>query len=619
MTGRGAPPPRRPGTGPRPRPAPGSRPAAGPRPRPARPAPRRHALGDTGRRVHLAQWLVAAILVVFAGRLLQFQGLQASAYAGAAEKQRLRSVTLAATRGDITDRNGQVLATTVDARAIYADPRDVTDAAATAALLAPALRLDAATLVAKLTRKSAFVYLARGLEPAVANRVMALVSDAKLGGIGVLPERKRIYPEAYVAANLTGFVNLDGEGAVGLEYGLEKLLRGRDGWQKFEIGRNGQQIPLGENAISPPVPGQTVSLTIDRDLQWMAQQAIAAQVAKTGAKSGTVIVMDPRSGELLAVATAPSYDPGDLRSVKPEDLADRAVTDVYEPGSTNKVITAAAALELGIANPLTPVTVPPVLKLAGHTFHDAEKHGTEHLTLTGVLAKSSNIGAILLSKQVGKERLYGFLKDFGLGEKTGSGLPGEERGILPDVASWNGTQQYTIAFGQGLSSTALQVASVYATVANDGVRVTPHVLRGTVKDGKLMPAPKPGSRRVISVQTARSLRMMLEAVTSNQGTAPEARIPGYRIAGKTGTSQRVDSACGCYRGYTASFVGFAPADNPQLLVEVVLQDPVRGHYGGQVAAPVFHDVMAFALQSRKIVPSGTSAPKVRLSYDAGRG
>ena len=563
--------------------------------------------------------MVAAILVVFAGRLLQFQGLQASAYAGAAEKQRLRSVTLAAARGDITDRNGQVLATTVDARALYADPRDVTDATTTAALLSPVLHVDQATLVAKLTRKSAFVYLARGLDPATANSAMAMVANAKLGGIGVLPERKRIYPEAHVAANLTGFVNLDGEGAAGLEYGLEKLLRGRDGWQKFEIGRNGQQIPLGENAISRPVAGRTVSLTIDRDLQWMAQQAIDAQVAKTGAQSGTVIVMDPRSGELLAVATAPSYDPGDLRSINPEDLADRAVSDVYEPGSTNKVITAAAALELGVANPLTPVTVPPVLKLAGHTFHDAEKHGTEHLTLAGVLAKSSNIGTILLSKQVGKERLYGFLKDFGLGQKSGSHLPGEERGILPDVENWNGTQQYTIPFGQGLSVTALQVASVYATVANDGVRVTPHILRGTVKDGKLVPAAKAASKRVISVRTARTLRTILEAVTSNEGTAPAARIAGYRVAGKTGTSQRVDGRCGCYRGYTASFVGFAPADDPQLLVEVVLQDPVRGHFGGQVAAPVFHDVMAFALQSREIVPTSTTVPKVRLSYDPGRG
>lgn len=220
---------------------------------------------------------------------------------------------------------------------------------------------------------------------------------------------------------------------------------------------------------------------------------------------------------------------------------------------------------------------------------------------------------------MGKERLYKFLTGFGFGAKPGTGLPGEERGILPAVSDWSGTQQYTIPFGQGLSVTAMQVASVYATVANGGVRVAPHIVRGTVADGKLRPAPRAASHRVVSAKTAATLRTMLEAVTSDQGTAPAARIPGYRVAGKTGTSQRVDSSCGCYRGYTSSFVGFAPADDPQLLVEVVLQAPVRGHYGGVVAAPVFHDVMAFALQSRQIVPTLTRPPVLRLSFDKGRG
>jgi cell division protein FtsI (penicillin-binding protein 3) len=568
----------------------------------------------------LAQWLVLGILVVFAGRLLQFQGLEAPAFANAAEKQRLRTVTLAAARGDLVDRDGQVLATTVEARAIYADPRDVKDAAATAGVLAPLLGIPATELVPKLTRQhTAFVYLARGLDPATAKDVIAAVTSAKLGGIGSIPERKRIYPESQVAANLTGFVSRDGKGLAGLEYGLDSTLRGVDGWQKLEIGRNGQQIPLGESATRAPKSGKSVALTIDRDIQWMAQQAIAEQVRKTGAKSGTVIVMDPRTGELLAVATAPSFDPADTSTATPEDLQNRAVSDVYEPGSTNKVITAAAALELGVANVTTPVTVPPTLKLAGKTFHDAEKHGTEHLTFAGVLAKSSNIGTILVSRQVGKERLFGFFKSFGFGAKPGSGLPGEERGILPDVENWSATQQYTIPFGQGISVTAMQVASVYATVANGGVRVTPHIVRGPLVDGKIVVGPKAPARRVISARTSATLRQMLEAVTSDQGTAPAARIPGYRVAGKTGTSQRVDSSCGCYRGYTASFVGFAPADNPQLLVEVVLQAPVRGHFGGTIAAPVFHDVMAFALQTRQIVPTQTKPPVLRLSYDPGRG
>jgi cell division protein FtsI (penicillin-binding protein 3) len=262
------------------------------------------------------------------------------------------------------------------------------------------------------------------------------------------------------------------------------------------------------------------------------------------------------------------------------------------------------------------VTVPPTLRLVSHTFHDAEKHGTEHLTAAGVLAKSSNIGTILVSQRVGAQRLYNSLRAFGLGEKTGIGLPGESGGILPPVDAWNGTQRYTIPFGQGVSITALQMASVYATVANDGVRVPPRVIMGTRDgEGHVHRASAPTPRRVLSAAVAHQLRAMLEAATTNEGTAPAARIPGYRVAGKTGTSQRVDPLCSCYRGYTASFVGFAPADNPQLLVQVVLQAPRRGHFGGRIAAPVFHDVMSFALQAKRVAPTGTRPPTVQLTFD----
>jgi cell division protein FtsI (penicillin-binding protein 3) len=363
------------------------------------------------------------------------------------------------------------------------------------------------------------------------------------------------------------------------------------------------------------VAGSDIMLTIDRDIQWEAQQAIAAQVKRTGAQSGTVVVMDPRTGQVLALATAPGFDPSHIAGANPADLGDRPASEVYEPGSTNKVITFAAGLQTHEITPLTPVTVPPTLHLAGHTFHDAERHGTEHLTAAGVLAKSSNIGTILVSERVGAERLYRIMRAFGFGAPSEVGLPGESAGILPPVDKWSGSQRYTIPFGQGVSVTALQVASVYATVANNGIRVPPRIVQATVDpSGDVHPAPAPPVHRVISPQVAQQLRTMLEAVTTNEGTAPAARIPGYRVAGKTGTSQRVDPACGCYRGYTASFVGFAPADNPQLLVEVVLQAPRRGHYGGAIAAPVFHDVMSFALQSRHIAPTGTKPPKLRLTF-----
>jgi len=386
-----------------------------------------------------------------------------------------------------------------------------------------------------------------------------------------------------------------------------------------ELARAGVEVIFargGEHSGTPPVPGSSLQLTLDRDIQWQAQQALVAQVQATGSRSGSVIVMDPHTGEVLGLAGAPTFDP-DQQGAAPEAArGDPAVSEVYEPGSVNKVITAAAALEAGVVTPDTPVTVPPTLAVYDRVFHDAEEHGVEHLTFTGVLAKSSNIGTVLVAQQLGKTKLYDALRGFGFGQSSGAGLAGESAGILPPPDKWSGTQAATIAFGQGVSVNALQMASVYATVANDGVRVPPRVVRDTIgSDGRLSPTPAPGRTTVVSPKTAQELRTMLEAVTSNEGTAPEARIDGFRVAGKTGTSQRVDPTCGCYRGYTASFVGMAPADNPQLVVAVVLQDPQNGHFGGTLAAPVFHDVMAFALQARQIPPTGTAAPTAKLTTD----
>jgi cell division protein FtsI (penicillin-binding protein 3) len=552
------------------------------------------------------------VVVAFGLRLVQLQAIDAPAYAAAANAQRARTIVLPAERGSITDASGHPLAMTVDGRAVYADPKNVVDASAEALALAPVLNLDAASLTEKLQRKGRFVYLARALTPEIGDRVSAL----KLPGIGTVQEPRRIYPNTAIASNVIGFVGVDGHGLGGLEYLSDKTLAGRDGKQTEQIGRDGRIIPSAQRAVQAAVPGRDLVLTLDRDIQWEAQRAIAQQVKKTGADSGTVIVMNPRTGEVLALAVAPSFDSSQPGAAPAEDRGNRAVSDVYEPGSTNKVITFAAGLQTKSITPTTRVTVPSTLRLVSHTFHDAERHGIEKLTAAGVLAKSSNIGTILVSQRVGAQRLYDALRAFGLGEKTGLGLPGESAGILPPVGLWNGTQRYTIPFGQGVSITALQMASVYATVANDGVRVPPRIVHGT-RDGSgdLQAAPPPVAHRVLSVAVAHQLRAMLEAATTNEGTAPAARIPGYRVAGKTGTSQRVDPACGCYRGYTASFVGFAPADNPQLLVQVVLQAPRHGHFGGQIAAPVFHDVMSFALQAKHVAPTGTRPPTVKLTFD----
>jgi cell division protein FtsI (penicillin-binding protein 3) len=361
-----------------------------------------------------------------------------------------------------------------------------------------------------------------------------------------------------------------------------------------------------------------VQLTIDRDIQWRAQQAIAEQVRKTRARSGSVIVMDPRTGHILAMATAPTFDPAAPAKARDEDLLNRAVTEVFEPGSTNKVITAAGVMEEAGVRPETEFVVPWRMQRNGRVFHDSHSHGVQRLTFGGVLATSSNVGTILAGERISKEQLHKYLRAFGFGQPTGLRFPGESDGLLPAPQRWYGAQRYTIAFGQGVSVTALQMASVYATIANRGVRVPPMLVAGTTDDrGTVTPITGRPHQRVISERTAAELSRMLEGVTSEEGTAPAAKVPGYRVAGKTGTAERPNPQCNCYRGggYTASFAGYAPADAPRLVAQVVLQDPKRGHYGGEVAAPVFKDVMSYALQSRKIPPTGSRSPKIRIHAD----
>jgi cell division protein FtsI (penicillin-binding protein 3) len=583
-----------------------------------RPPARRFRVPDPKRRLEAILILSLIVLSLIAGRLVQLQGLDRSTYAAMAERQRLHTVALTAPRGEIVDRDGRPLAETVDARDVYADPTKVTDPAVEAASLAPVLGVPARTLRDLLSKHTTFVYLSRAVTPALAAAVMALEMPGnghpQLPGIGVLPTSKRLYPATTLASNLVGFVNADGDGVSGLEASYDKLLAGRDGERTFETGLSGSPIPDGQDVVRPALAGTGVQLTIDRDIQWEAQQAIASQVRAVHADSGTVIVMDPRTGRLLAMAVAPGFDPNHYYDYPLTALGDPAVSDVYEPGSVNKVITMSAALQEHLLTPRSPFVVPPQLRYAGFTFRDAEVHGTEHLTLAGILAKSSNIGTIEVARKVGAARLYHYLHAYGFGAPTGVGLPGDGRGLLPPLSQWSASTLPTVSFGQGVGVTAIQVASVYATIANGGVRVTPQLVAGTVDpSGERHASPTPERHRVISARVASQLRDMLEAVTTNEGTAPLARIPGYRIAGKTGTANRPNSDGG-YSGYTSSFVGFGPADKPQLLVEVVLQNPRSGHFGGLVAAPVFHRVMSFALQTLRIPPTGTRPPKVTTTW-----
>jgi cell division protein FtsI (penicillin-binding protein 3) len=574
---------------------------------------------DPIRRLNVGLLLVAFVLSLFAGRLVQLQGIEAKGYAEAAVRQRLSRINLPAVRGPITFAQGQALAMTVDARKIYADPMMVRPDQRNqiASSLAAMFGLNAGDVFKKLMpgpNMNQYVELVHHVEPDRARMVMAM--DFK--GINTKQEYRRVYPGGALAANVAGFVNGDGDGGAGLESAMNKLLKGRSGWQKVELSENGQQIPMGEDQQSKPIPGRGIRLTLDRDIQWKAQDAVARQVRATGAESGSVIVMDPRNGQILAMATAPTFNPAAYYDAKPGDLGDRVVQDGFEPGSTSKVITAAAAMEAGGVTPGTVFAVPDRLRRYDRTFQDAEPHPTERLTFGGVLAKSSNVGTIMASERVTADKLYQYMRAFGYGQTTGVGLPGESPGLLKPVSQWSGTDRYPIAFGQSVSVNALQTASVYATVANGGVRVTPNLIAGTTDDrGVLTPAAPPASRRVIRQSTADALTRMLEGVTTKEGTAPAAQIPGYRVAGKTGTAQKVNPKCGCYQGggYTATFVGFAPADHPQLVVEVVLQKPRKGYYGGLVAAPVFKDVMSFALQSRKIPPTGSKSQKIRIYAD----
>lgn len=556
-------------------------------------------LGSPGARASAFKrtyFLVACILLA---KLVYLQVVVGPERAAAAERVRLQTVPVTAIRGAITDVNGVPIATTVIAKNITTDQTKVDDPKATAQAISEIVGVDASVLRKRLTGTKAFNYVVRNLDPDVAKKVMAL----GLPGIYSESTVKREYPMGTLASNLIGFVGTEGHGLGGIEYSQDKTLAGVDGSTTGEVV-NGHMIPASERDRVAAVNGETVRLTIDQDVQALAERALAKQVKKAGASSGEVIVMDPRTGDILAMATYPTFDPNKPFSVSEYARRNLAVSDVFEPGSTSKVMTIAAVLEEGKADPLTQFTVPGKLKRGGTTFRDHDKHGTLQLTLNGVLAKSSNIGTILASERIGQKTFLKYLAKFGMGSKTGSGLPGEEQGIVhkPGDSAWSDTSFPTMSFGQGLSVTALQATSVFATIANDGVRMTPRILA----DG-----PASEGVRVVSKTTARTVREMLESVVSKDGTAPNAQIPGYRVAGKTGTAARYSATKGGYSGYVASFIGFAPADDPSLVVAVMINNPRNGHYGSTIAGPVFRTVMMYALEQQKVPPS--TAPKPELS------
>ncbi len=577
-------------------------------------------------RIRALIFLLALAMFVFGLRLVQVQAVQAGDYRMRAVNEMENTKSLPAPRGEITDINGIAFARSVAATSIVVDQTQITNPARVANFIAPILDLPVAQVQASITGKRKWNMVYQNAKPALWQKLTQSISQFNSQYpamspdriIGFFPERGYIreYPSGSLIASLVGFVNRDGKGATGLESSMNSMISGIDGKYSFANGY-GAEIPGSQSEIIPAQTGTTVRLTVDRDIQWVASQAISDAVKSSNALSGTVIVMDPKTGEILAHATAPTFNPNNTSKVALVAMRNPSVQDVYEPGSTGKVMTLAAALEEKKITPETVITVPYALKRSTKVFHDHDKHPTQYLTTAGVLAVSSNTGSIQIGELLSNDKFYDYLSKFGVGSKTGSGLPGESRGILPKVADWSGTSAPTMAFGQGYSLTAMQATSIFATIANDGVRVSPTVIAGTRdSSGNFTPAPGRTSERVVSKETAQAMRLMMESVVSGNGTAPSAAIPGYRVAGKTGTAQRIDDTCGCYRGYTASFIGFAPADKPAYVISVTIQDPKGLHWGGVLGGPVFKKVMSFVLQSRHIAPTGTAFVPIPLDKKA---
>ena len=544
--------------------------------------------------------LMAFALGTISVRLVILQVSQAQELQDRAFDQRVRTMDLPAQRGQILDRNGARLALSTPADDVYADPQLVDDPWGTATRLSPLLDVGVPDLVHAMTSDGTFVYLARQLGRGASDRVQRLA----LPGIGLLPTSKRSYPAGSLASQVLGFVGTDGVGLTGLELGYQDVLAGTPGERTHELGLSGQAIVSGVDEERAPIAGATVVTTIDRDLQFQAQAALEQAVEEQGARGGTVIVMDPRTAEVLAMASNPSFDPNAFGDAPSATYRNRAVTDAYEPGSTNKVITAAAAIQERAIPLGMRLTVPWTMPVGDYIIHDSQSHAPMQMTLGDIVAESSNIGAVMVADRLGAPALATYLARFGLGRATGVGFPGESNGIMLPLDQWNDTILATTAYGQGIAATPLQMVTVYSTIANDGRWVQPKLVRGTIgPDGSLEPNEAAPTRRVVSAETARTVTRML-AYAVQDGTGTNAQIPGYQVAGKTGTARiPTGDGSGYLEGqYIASFIGYLPAGDPEVVVAAILDRPAAV-YGGLAAAPLFKRVALAAIALLGIAPA----------------
>ena len=556
-------------------------------------------------------------MVAIGARLAYLQTAQHERLTKRARAQQLDIEPQAAVRGLILDRQNRELARSVDVDSFYADPREIENTQDAAASLAWVLKTDAGALDARLSEaKSArrgFVWLARKVDEETARNVREL----KIKGVYSTEEQKRRYPNGALAAHVVGFVGGEekgrDKGLAGVEQVYDASLVGESG--KLIVDADAKRRAF-ESAGSEPQDGRTLVLTIDQTVQYIVERELAAVVERTKAKSAAAVVVVPQTGEILALANSPTFDPNDAASVSAEARRNDALQNIYEPGSTFKVVAYTGALEEKLITPETRIECPGSIQLPGRTVHD---HARGSLTATEALAKSSNVAAIKLGQKLTNERLYDYIRRFGFGSKTGVELPGETAGLVRPVSRWQPGSIGSIPIGQEVGVTPVQMAAAYATIANDGVRVAPHLVR-EVRDaeGRAVEQARPESRRVVSAETARALRGMLEMVTL-KGTARAAQLEGYTAAGKTGTAQKIDPKTRAYSAtkYVASFVGFAPVDNPAAVIIVVVDEPVGAYHGGDVAAPAFskiaNQILPYLDVAPDQAPAETKAVAVQLA------
>ncbi|BAD56606.1 peptidoglycan D,D-transpeptidase FtsI family protein [Nocardia farcinica] len=611
------------------------------------PAGARAAAADQPLRLRLGVGRIVMLvaLAVVALQLLWVQSISAPGLSAQAASQRTTRLVDEATRGPITDRNGKSLAFTVSAKALTFQPVQVRknlaearekndkapdpeqrlrDIAATIHDKLGAQAPKESELLDKLTSDEPFVYLARSVDPRIATEITVQFPE-----VGAERQDMREYPGGSLAANIIGATGWDGHGLIGLESSLDSVLAGTDGSHTYDRGSDGAVIPGSWRDKQPAVDGNGVELTLDSDLQYYVQQQVQQARELSGAEGASAVVLDAKTGQVLAMANDNTFNPAlGPQSWGSANTNNPSVSDPFEPGSVNKIVTAAAAIEYGLTNPDEVHQVPGSIRMAGVTVSDAWGHDVAPYTTTGIFGKSSNVGTLMLAQRIGEDRFADMLHRFGLGQRTGVGLPGETAGQVPARDQWSGGTFANLPIGQGLSMSTLQMTGMYQAIANDGVRIPPRIVKATVApDGTRTEEPQPEGVRVVSEQTARTLRTMFQSVVQRDpmdadqnGTGAPAAVEGYQIAGKTGTAQKIDPRCKCYSSssYWITFAGMAPAGDPRYVIGLMLDNPVRSSdgSGGQSAAPLFHNIASWALQRDRIPPSTEPARKFVLQAGA---